>query len=154
MFGQPKVEIQFVDRLNNKDLRLQPVRGIDLAAAQQHAVTGYITQPSLTSVPTYQPQPASQPQPVAPAAPVTELKTPAFDAAVADAVAGKAVAKGSVISYAEFVAPTGDYYVPISLYVPASAGLAADAADMVFGVIQDATGKHVLAFEEPTKLTA
>ena len=160
MFGQPKVEIQFVDRLNNKDLRLQPVRGIDLAAAQQHAVTGYITQPSLTSVPTYQPQPASQPQPVAPAAPaapaapVTELKTPAFDAAVADAIAGKAVAKGSVISYAEFVAPTGDYYVPISLYVPASAGLAADAADMVFGVIQDATGKHVLAFEEPTKLTA
>ena len=92
MFGQPKVEIQFVDRLNNKDLRLQPVRGIDLAAAQQHAVTGYITQPSLTSVPTYQPQPASQPQPVAPAAPaapaapVTELKTPAFDAAVADAM--------------------------------------------------------------------
>ena len=61
MFGQPKVEIQFVDRMNNKDLRLQPPRGIDFAAAQQRAVTGYITQPSLTSVPTYQSQPAPQP---------------------------------------------------------------------------------------------
>jgi hypothetical protein len=92
--------------------------------------------------------------PAAPAAPITELKTPALQTAITAAKAEKGAAKGSVISYAEFVAPTGDYYIPVSLYIPASAGIATDAADTLFGVVEDATGKRVLAFEEPARLTA
>src|SRR5712691_280600 len=156
LFSAPRVELRFIDRAGNHDLRMETPR-IDFAAAQQRVVTGAITQPNLTSVPTFtqqQPPPAAtQPVATAPVATMTTLKTPTLETAVADAKAGKPASK-ALISYAEFVAPTGDYYVPIELYVPASAGLAADAADTFFGVVEDATGKRVMAFEEPAKLTA
>jgi hypothetical protein len=148
------VEFRFIDRTGTHDLRMETPR-IDLGAAQQRVVTGAITQPNLTSAALQQQPPtAAQTQPVAaPEAPMTTLKTPALETAVANVKAAK-VASKALISYAEFVAPTGDYYVPIELYVPASAGLAADAADTFFGVVDDASGKRVMAFEEPAKLTA
>ncbi len=154
-FNSPKAEFRFIDRLNNREFRMEMPR-FDFSAAQQRVVASALTQPNLTSVPTQQPQPVPQPAaaPAAPAAPMTNLKTAALETAVADAKAGKAAAKGAVVSYAEFVAPTGDYYVPVSLYIPASAGITADAADTLFGVVEDATGTRVLAFEEPAKLTA
>jgi GWxTD domain-containing protein len=154
LFNTSKAEIRFIDRLGNKDLRLEPAR-VDIPAAQQRVIAATITQPNLTSVPKPQPQPVPQPAAAAaPAAPTNELKTAALETAVADSKAGKGNAKGAVISYAEFVAPSGDYYVPVELYVPASTGLTADAADTVFGSVEDATGKRVTSFEEPAKLTA
>jgi len=156
MFDAPHVELHFSDRLGNGDYRLQTPR-VDFSAAQQRVITAVITQPNLTTVPTYQqPQPtpaAAQAAPAAPAAPVTTLKTAALETAVTAAKAAKPSSK-AIISYAELVSPIGDYYVPVELYVPASAGLAADAADTFFGVIEDATGKRVMAFEEPAMLTA
>ncbi len=153
IFGAPRVEFRFVDRLNNGDLRLEAPH-IDFAAAQQRVITAAITQPNLTAPPTYQQAPVPQPAVAAAEVPSTTLKTAAFDTAVTEAKAGKAAKKGVMVSYAEFVAPTGEYYVPVALYVPAAAGLAADAADTLFGVIEDASGKRVLAFEESAKLTA
>ena len=155
LFSAPKVELRFIDRSGTHDLRMETPR-IDFTAAQQRVVTGAITQPNLTSATMQQkPVPAPQAQPVAaaPEVPMTTLRTAALETAVADAKTQKAPGK-AMISYAEFVAPTGDYYVPIELYVPGSANLATDAADTFFGVIEDATGKRVMAFEEPAKLTA
>jgi GWxTD domain-containing protein len=157
MFNSPKVEIRFIDRLNNKDLRMETPR-FDFAGASQRVVTAALTQPNLTSVPTYQasqpvPQPAAA-APAAPAAPTTDLKTAALETAVTNAKAGKGTSKDAYLSYAEFIAPVkGGYYVPLGFYVPASSGLTADSADTFFGVIEDSTGKRVLAFEEATKLT-
>lgn len=152
LFGSPHVELEFIDRLNNHDMRLQPAR-IDLRAAQQHIVEGEIVQPNLTEVPTYrQAEPAQQATPAAPAAPMTTLKTAALETAVADAKAGKADSKGAVFSYAQFLSPFGEFYVPAGLYIPASSGIAPDAADTFFGVVDDATGKRVTAFEEPAAL--
>jgi len=153
MFGSPHVEFVFVDRLGNRDLKLETPR-IDLNAAQQRVIDAEIRQPNLTELPTYQEQRpvAKQPAPAAPAGPVTTLKTAALETAVADARSGKIGSKGALISYVEFVAPTGEYYVPAGLYIPASAGMTTDAADTFFGVIDDAAGKRVLAFEEPAKL--
>ncbi len=154
LFSKDRVEFRFVDRLNNRDFRLEPPR-IDFQAAQQRMATAVIAQPNLTSVPTYQPQPpAPQPAAAAPEVPTTVLKTAALETAVADAKAGKGVNKNALISYAEFVSPSGDYYIPVELYVPASVGLTADGADTFFGVIEESGGKRVLAFEEPAKLTA
>jgi len=155
LFGAPKVEFRFIDRAGTRDLRMETPR-IDFAAAQQRVVTGAIAQPNLTTATMQQkPAPTAQPQPLAaaPEAPMTTLKTAALETAVADAKTQKAPGK-ALISYAEFVAPTGDYFVPIEIYVPASAGLAADAADTFFGVIEDTSGKRVMAFEEPAKLPA
>ena len=149
-FGAPKVELRFIDRMGQGDMRLETPR-VDLTSAAQRIVMSAITQPGLSAIPTYQQQPVAQPvAAAAPAAPSTSLKTAALETAVTDVKPSNK----AIVSYAEFVAPTGEYYVPLEVYVPASAGLAADAADTFFGVIQDATGKRVTAFEEPATLTA
>src|SRR5438132_1737571 len=116
LFGATRVEFRFVDRMGNKDLRLEPPR-IDFAAAQQHVVSAMIAQPNLTTLPTQQPTPPVPQPAAAPAsvAPMTSLKTPAYETAVTDAKAGKAAAKGALVNYAEFVAPSGDYFRPAQL---------------------------------------
>jgi hypothetical protein len=90
------------------------------------------------------------------AAPVTALTTPALAAAVSEVKnaaanphAGKAFA-----SYGEFITAQGDYYVPVMLYVPKGSEAAAAQNVTFFGVIEDAAGKPVLAFEEQARLTA
>ena len=155
-FGVPKGELRFVDRLNNHDLKLETPR-FDYAGAQQRAIIAAITQPNLTSVPQQTQAVAATTAPTAPAAPAappsTNLKTPVFETAVADAKSGKATAKGAAITYVEFVSPSGDYYAPVALYIPASTGVTPDGADTFFGVVEDAAGKRVAVFEEPAKLT-
>jgi GWxTD domain-containing protein len=152
-FGAPKAELRFVDRLNNHDLKLETPR-LDYAGAQQRAIVAAITQPNLTSIPQQPTAVVTTTAPAAPAAPVsTNLKTPAFEAAIADAKAGKVAAKGAAITYVEFVSPSGDYYAPVALYVPASTGVTPDGADTFFGIVEDAAGKRVAVFEEPAKLT-
>jgi len=148
-FGAPKVELHFMDRLNNGDMRLEQPR-LDMASATLRMVMSDITQPGLKEAPTFAQQPAAAPQPTAPAAPSTSLKTAAFETAVADAKPSNK----AVITYTEFVAPTGDYYVPLAFFVPGTSGIAADAADTFFGVVTDANGKRVFAWEEPATLTA
>ena len=153
-FAAPRVELRFIDRMGQGEMKLETPR-IDLSSAAQRVVMANITQPGLTEPPTYQqqPAPAAQPAAAAPAAPTTNLKTAALETAVTEARSAKPSNK-AIVSYVEFVAPTGDSYVPVELYVPGSAGLAADAADTFFGVIEDAAGKRVSAFEEPATLTA
>ena len=152
-FNMPKVELQFVDRLNNGDMRLNPGR-VDYAAAQKRAITAVITQPDLTKLPSAQPQPAAGVAPV-PAAPTasTALKTASLEAAMADIKAGKVPSKGASLEFAEFLSPAGEDYVPMALFVPASASMAPEAVDTFFGVIEDSTGKRVEAFEVPAKGT-
>lgn len=155
LFNIGKADFRFLDRLSNRELRLEPPH-FDVVAAQQRVIAAAITQPSLTKAPTFQATPPLAP-PVAVAAPAPEvttvLKTPTLETAIAEAKSAKTPAK-AMVSYAEFVSPTGEYYVPLALFAPASAGLTADAADTFFGAVEDATGKRVVAFEEPAKLTA
>ena len=150
-FGTNHVEIRFSDRTGNHLLVLEPGR-VNVAAAQQKAIAAAITQPNAkiekVTVPMGQTAPAAA---AAPAAPPTTLRTASLETAVSDAKAGKASDKGASITFAEFLSPTGDYFVPIALFVPASAGLTADTADTFFGVIEDSTGKRVAVFEVPAK---
>ena len=155
-FGLPRVEFTFVDQFNSGDYRLTNAR-IDVNAAQQKAIAASITQPTLTAAPKFQQPPAAAAQQApaaapAPAAAAYALKTPSLEAAVADAKAGKG-AKSVQVATVEFVSPTGEAYVPLLLYVPSAAGLTADSADTFFGVVEDASGHRVTAFEETVKLT-
>jgi hypothetical protein len=112
-----------------------------------------IVRPEIQSVADInRPQPAPLLVPPPPAPP--ELKTAAYAAAVADAKSGKAANKGAIISSAEFVSPSGDYYAPVMLYLPKSTGITADSADTFFYALDDAGGRRVAAGEEPAKLTA
>lgn len=155
-FGMARVTFTFVDQLNNGDYRMTNA-GVDMNTAQQKAIAAAITQPGLTSAPaagqmaaTTQKPPTAAP---AAAAPSDALKTAALESAVAEAKGGK-VAKNVSALFAEFVSPSGESYIPLQIYVPASAGIGADGADTIFGVVEDASGKRIAVFEEPAKLTA
>ncbi|HSP33415.1 MAG TPA: GWxTD domain-containing protein [Thermoanaerobaculia bacterium] len=158
MFSAPRIELRFSDRRRDRNERLETPL-IDLKAAQARVVNAAITQPNLTKVPTYQTTSSTTTtttttttSAVAPATPTT-LTTATLETAITDAKAGQVPTKDATVTYAEFVSPAGDYYIPAGLYVPPSAALAADAADAFFGVVDDASGKRVQAFEEPAKPT-
>lgn len=158
VFLVPKATIRFVDKLGTQDFKVE--RGtVDLAAAQQRAIQRSILHPELKSPPKFSAaamQATAAPVEVAPAPPavVTMLSTPALATAVTEF---KAAAKNpyegqAFVSWGEYVTGPGDYFVPVLLYVPKSAGLAAEQDVTFFGVIEDESGKSVLAFEEPVKL--
>jgi GWxTD domain-containing protein len=153
IFGLPKVELVFHDTYNNGDFRMtQPT--IDLNAATNRVLMSSLTQPTLTQAPTF-PAPGSTPPKALPTpVAVVGLKTPALEAALADTKAGKASNHGAAFSYAEFISPAGDPFVPVQVYVPSSSSIAADGADTIFGAVEDASGTRVTTFEEPAKLTA
>lgn len=152
--GVPRATFTFADQLGNGDFRLTN-SGVDINAAQQKVNTAAITQPGLTAAPVagHQPAAAQQPTAVAAATPSDMLKTAALESAVTEAKGGK-VAKNVSALFAEFVSPSGESYIPLQIYVPAGAGLGADAADTIFGIVEDANGKRIAVFEEPVKLTA
>ena len=168
-FGIARAELRFVDRFGNEDFRLETGR-VNIAKAQEKIVAAAITQPNLTEAPRAAaaapaaPAPAAVATPAAPAtvpippldAPATEFKTAAFKTAVADFRAAKKSPydKPMHVTWGEFVTGAGEYFVPISVYVPKSAGLAAGAGLTFFGAVEDASGKTVAAFEEPVTLTA
>ena len=151
LFGVPKAELRFVDPRNHGEFTLESPR-VDVAAATQRAIAAMIVKPEIQTVADLnkpQPQPLLVPPP--PAAPA--VKTAAFAAAIDAARGGKSVGSGLITS-AEFVSPSGDYYAPVMLFLPKSSGLAADAADTLFWAVDDASGKRVAAGEEPAKLIA
>ena len=153
IFDAPRAQFRFIDRLNADQFKLDRGR-VDFAKAQQRAIDRSITQPNLTVAPAaVVAAPAPVAAPVAPAAPVvvTALTTEAFKAAVAEAKSAKNPYKGAA-SWGEFVTSYGETFVPVGIYIPKSAGLTGPDVTF-FGVVEDASGTSVLAFEEPTKVT-
>lgn len=160
IFGVNRAGLRFSDRFNNREYKFDR-SGFDLNAAQQRAIARSITQPNLTSAPSMAAAPApaaATPAPVAaaPAAPavMTALTTDAFKTAVTDF---KAAAKNpydgkAYATWGEYVTSYGTTFVPVGLYVPKSAGISGDAT--FFGVIEDASGNSVYAFEQPATLVA
>jgi GWxTD domain-containing protein len=153
-FGVPKTELTFHDEFNTGDYRISAATGVKLAEAAERAAAAAVTQPNLTKAPTFQQPPAAATAQKLPApAAVAGVKTPALEAALTEGRTGKANAHGAALSYAEFVSPTGEAYVPIGVYVPASAVAGAEGADTLFGAVEDASGTRVTTFEEPVKLS-
>lgn len=156
LFGQTRAPLRFVDRQGKSDFTLER-GGPDVARAQQKAITRSLAQPDLTVAPTFGGAAALEAMPVAEAAPVvqTELTTESLKAAVAEM---KAATKNpyenkAYATWGEYVTAEGQYFVPLQVYVPKSAGLNASQSLTFFGVVQDETGKNIVAFEEPAKLT-
>jgi GWxTD domain-containing protein len=155
-FSSPRAKLRFIDRFNNNEFRSER-GGIDLVAAQQRAIQLAITQPNLTEPPSFE-----APKPQAPAAPAyvpvaapeiqTELKTEGLKTAVAEFKKSSKSASPIYATSGENVTPEGVTFAPVLVYVPKSSAPGANST--FFGVIEDASGKSVLAFEEPAKLVA
>ncbi|HXI13277.1 MAG TPA: GWxTD domain-containing protein [Thermoanaerobaculia bacterium] len=156
-------EIAFIDQFRNglyKLGRINSANAIDLA---KKAVLAAIVSPSLTQAPTYAAKGTVAPvitRPAVPAAPTTtapatSFKNSAFAQTVADVKAGKTGAYKPLYStYGEGVTTTGEYYVPLQLFVPKAHGVTADSNATFFGTIEDSNGQVVALYEEPAKLTA
>jgi GWxTD domain-containing protein len=155
-FGLPRLDMAFHDQYGDGDFKLTTPFVDANSAMTQKMIASFITQPGLTKAPTFQAAGAAPaaPPPAAAAAAATTLKTAALEAAVVEAKGGKGKNHGAALAYAELISPAGEPFVPVSVYVPASAGVAADGADTLFGAVEDASGKRVTMFEEPAKLTA
>lgn len=154
VWGVPHVELRFVDRMNQGEYRMETPL-VDFKAAQQKAIAAMILNPDLKVPPSKQPVAAA---PVASATPVAASAAPAEGiktAALQEAInAAKGAKSKGIVGYTEFVSPLGDYFVPVALAVPKSAGISKDSVDTLFGEIVDATGAKVASFEEPAKIVA
>lgn len=156
LFGMPRAEFTFVDKTNQQEFVLERGGPADIAIWRKKVVAANITQPQLTRAPEFSSVPMGGTA-IATAAPaMTALTTPALASAVAEvkAAAANPYANKAFGTWGEFVTAKGEYFVPVMLYVPKSSAAAAAQDVTFFGVVEDASGKSVLAFEEPAKLTA
>jgi GWxTD domain-containing protein len=158
VFGIPKAQIRFVDRTGDGDvLTLEPTR-VNMKKAAEKAVQISITQPNLTAAPSFAQPAAPAPVAAAPVAPApapvaTELTTAALQTSINDLKAAeKNPYEGKAfVTTGEYVTGDGETFVPVMLFVPKSAAVPAEGLTF-FGVVQDASGKNVAAFEEPAKV--
>ena len=154
IFLVPRATIRFIDRMGTEEFKVE--RGsVDLVAAQSRAIALSILSPELTVAPSYA-SAAPPPAPAPPAAPtVTALTTPALATAVSDfkAAATNPFDKKAYATWGEYVTPQGEYFVPIMLYVPKNSGITGDQDVTFFGVVEDESGRRVLAFEQPARLS-
>jgi GWxTD domain-containing protein len=154
--GTGMLEVTFVDKLGTGDFHLEQTKrsgdyevvfekaNLAKIAQANAGVTAQTTTTTTTKTVTQTPPP--------PAAGLPPLKTPALLAAIAAQKGGTSTAKKADLVTAEFVSPAGDFFVPIGVYVPRGAGLAATDVDTLFGVIEDATGTQVMSFEKPARV--
>ncbi|MBV9494493.1 MAG: GWxTD domain-containing protein [Acidobacteria bacterium] len=161
----PSVELAFVDQYGGNDWKLERTPRTDYVSLFEGVNKAMMAQPDLKSVPVATVAAAPAPAAVAPTVAVAAAattpsigayKTEALKTAVNEMRAGKAADWGKkvYVSYGEFVTATGDYFVPVQLYVPKVAGLGADANLTFFGQVEDASGTPVAIYEEPAKLSA
>ena len=153
----PTLDVAFVDTLNNGEWRLERTRNsgdynviFDKMNEKTAALAAQTTTTTTTTTTTETKTTTGPAAAVAPA----QLKNAAYQAAIDDLKGGKSgINKNVFVTYSELVAPTGEFYVPVELFIPKSSSLTPESADTVFGVVEDANGKAVFAFEEPAKLT-
>lgn len=151
VFGQQRTVVRFIDRLATRQYRLER-SGFDWNKVQEAAIVKTIAQPNATAAPATAAAPAPAPVsietgPVPATTPIiTELTTEVFKTAVADKD------RGGHAAWGEFVTSFGQTFVPVGVYVPKSAGLTGPDVTL-FGVVRDANGKSILAFEEQVKAT-
>jgi GWxTD domain-containing protein len=162
VLGNQPLRVTFTDQLGNGIFTMQRGGGVDLADLTRRSLALSVVNPNLTQVPAAQPamterQPAL-PKPTAPA-PVAAgpgaFKTESLKTAVEQMKTAKTNPYKPInMTYTELLSPNGDYFVPVQLYIPKSAGFTADQVATFFGTIEDSTGTPVTIFEEPATLSA
>ncbi len=158
--GQPQAQIAFVDQYATNDWTLERTGRTNVSDLLKRTNNSYVVSPNLTEAPKAAPPApaAAQPQQAPTAAPALgTIKTESLKTAISEFKASKENPykdKNVAVTYTELVSPMGDYYVPVQLYVPKSANLAADSVTTFFGVVEDSTGTPVTIFEEPATLSS
>jgi GWxTD domain-containing protein len=149
--GAPLIDVTFIDQYGTNDWKIERQAGTDVYTLFENVARSYIVQPGVL-LPVAPAPAATAAAAVAPAP--TQFKNDALRAAVDEIRAGKAAASPNLfVSVGEFVTPAGEDFVPVQLYLPASAGLEAGAPVTFFGSVEKG-GETVALFEDPTALVA
>ncbi|HSP16904.1 MAG TPA: GWxTD domain-containing protein [Thermoanaerobaculia bacterium] len=159
--GPAASRISFVDQFQNGMWSLERGTGLDVMDVTRRVQQATIVSPNLTEAPKAQAAPAASAQtlPVTPPAPSTAagigtIKTASLKTAIDEFKAAKSSPYKSIsVGYTELLSPTGEFFVPVQLYVPKSAELTAAQVTTFFGTVEDATGNAVAMFEEPATLS-
>jgi GWxTD domain-containing protein len=158
-FGQPVVEVAFIDQYGTNEWKMERVLRTDYGNVFEKVARGYITQPNLTELPVYAATASTvraaavAPMAVTTNAAATAFKSDALREAVEQARAAKAASNALFINYGEYVTSDGEHFVPVQLYVPKSAGVPADAKLTFFGAVDSESGERVMVIEEPVALS-
>lgn len=127
--------------------------GTTTPAAQAPTPQTPVTQTPATGTPaTETPATDVPPGPMIPPS-ATELTTPALQAAIDEFKTSGLSPKRTYITWGEYVTAGGHQFVPVMLYIPKASGITAAQNLTFFGVVQDASGKNISAFEVPAKVT-
>lgn len=154
----PRFELLFRDDFGSGRFRSTRSQ-FDLGNALQRAVQQTIKSPNLTAVPQYA-QPAPPPPrvtevsvPAPDVTPATTFKTQSLQAAFTDFKSAKTSPyKDFYVTYSEEITPSGEYFVPVQVYLTKNPGAEVDQPVTFFGVVEDPQGEIVAVFEEPVKL--
>lgn len=160
--GMPEFRVSFRNANNSGDWKLGHEIGTDITGLMQKAVESYIVSPGMTKAPDWNAIAQQQAAAAAEAARVAALQAPPLKAELAAepnkeafaAFKGAATSpyKGAFVTTGEFITTEGHDFVATQLYLSGGMGLAADQVVTFFGVVEDASGKVVGAFEEEAKL--
>jgi GWxTD domain-containing protein len=157
--GQPMAQVAFSDQYANNVWKMERIVGTDYATIFDRVAKSFITQPELTEVPVFAAGNASITASAVPlsitgsaASAATSIRNEVLRTAIDMARAAKAAPETLYLSYGEFVTPAGDYYVPVQVYVPKTAGLAAGSQVTFFGAIHDENGNRITELEETATL--
>jgi GWxTD domain-containing protein len=153
--GQPMVQVAFSDQYASNEWKMERIIGTDYATVFDRIARAYIAQPELNAVPVFAAGTPVATITTATASAKPSLKSEALRSAIDAARASKAKSDTLFMSYGAFVTPEGESFVPVQLYVPKSAGLAAGTPVTFFGAVETAdSGQRVVELEEPATLTA
>lgn len=142
------LEIMFVDDAGDGQWQFAATARANPEAILYEAAQALIVSPNLTKAPSFETAVAA---PVAPGS----LKSAALKAAYDRFKSEQKSSVGDAhLTWGEFVTPDGEGFVPVSLYVPASAGIEAGRKLTFFGVVENEAGQVVEIHEEEAVLAA
>jgi GWxTD domain-containing protein len=150
--GMPVFEITFIDQNFTGNWKLGHTPGVDVGDLLEKARNYYVISPDLTELPSYEAYfEAQRKAAMLPPPPKAAIEAAALTAAI-DGFKGDNAAgiKSAPLTYGEYLTPDGQYYVPVQLYFDSEAGVAADQEVTFFGVLENAGGQVVAAYEEPS----
>lgn len=151
VLGQPLVQIAFVDQYGTGEYKMERTAQADLTTLFESTARAFVTQPELASVPLHSAPSIALTQPPAP---LTSLTNDAYRSALAEARSATQPSGSLFVTYAEFITPAGEHFIPVHLYAPKTSGLTANASATFFGTVEKEGGEVVGMFEEPAKLMA
>ncbi len=141
-------EILFSDERGGGEYEFAITPRSNPAAMLEEAVKAYLLWPDLVKPPSYAAETGTVP------AKQTAFRDAALKAAYDKFKAEQKAVGTSYLTWGEYVTPEGEGFVPVSLFVPASANIPAGRKVTFFGVVEKASGEIVQILEEEATLIA